>query len=71
MGEFSNTPVRGVQFDLVDLPPEGLDLCLKNVYDIFCYQIVIFSAARSRKQNDGRWRFCVEALAVMAGGSVP
>ena len=26
MGEFSNTPVRGVQFDLVDLPPEGLDL---------------------------------------------
>ncbi|MCQ2396859.1 MAG: DUF177 domain-containing protein, partial [Lentisphaeria bacterium] len=26
MSEFSNKPVRGVQFDLVDLPPEGLDL---------------------------------------------
>lgn len=26
MSEFSNKPVRGVQFDLVDLPPEGVDL---------------------------------------------
>ncbi len=26
MSEFSNKPVRGVQFDLVDLPPEGLEL---------------------------------------------
>ena len=26
MGEFSNKPVKGVQFDLVDLPPGGLDL---------------------------------------------
>lgn len=26
MSEFDHTPVRGVQFDLVDLPPEGLDL---------------------------------------------
>lgn len=26
MSEFSDKPVRGVQFDLVDLPPEGVDL---------------------------------------------
>lgn len=26
MSEFSNKPVRGVQFDLVDLPSEGVDL---------------------------------------------
>ncbi len=26
MSEFSHKPMRGVQFDLVDLPPEGVDL---------------------------------------------
>ncbi len=26
MGEFSHNSLRGVQFDLVDLPPEGVDL---------------------------------------------
>lgn len=26
MSEFSNKPVKGVQFDLVDLPPQGVDL---------------------------------------------